>query len=56
MRVSSAYGLASTSPNMKPIQHVWNCRQRRIAASNVQCGTRESLESELVLDRGMKLI
>ena len=28
-------------PNMKPIHHVWDCLQRRIATSNVQCWTRE---------------
>ena len=39
--------------DMNPIVHVWDCLQRRIAASNVQCGTQESLESELVDDRGM---
>ena len=37
------------TPDMNPIQHVWDCLHRRIAASNVQCGTRESL----VDDRGM---
>ena len=38
---------------MKPIQHAWDCIQRRIAVFNIQCGTRESLEGELVVDRGM---
>ena len=32
------------------IEHAWGCLQRRIAASNVQCGARESLERELVDD------
>ena len=40
-------------PDMNPIEHVWKCLQRTIAASNVQCGTRESLERELVDERGM---
>ena len=40
-------------PDMDPIEHVWDCLQRRIAASNVQCGTRESMERELVDHWGM---
>ena len=40
-------------PDMETIEHVWDCLQRSTAASNVQCGTRESLERELVDDRGM---
>ena len=39
--------------DINPIEHVWDCLQRRIAASNVRCGTRESLERELVDDQGM---
>ena len=35
------------------IEHVWDRLQRRIVASNVQCGMRKSLERELVDDRGM---
>ena len=40
-------------PDMNPIEHVWDCLQRRIAASNVQFVTGESLEHELEYDRGM---
>ena len=40
-------------PDMNPIEHVWDCLQRRIVASNFQCVTRESLELELLDDRGM---
>ena len=40
-------------PNMNLIEHVWDYLQRRIAAFNVQCGMRESLEREPVDDRGM---
>ena len=31
-------------PDMNLIEHVRDCLQRRITASNVQCGMRESLE------------
>ena len=40
-------------PDMNPIEHVRDCLQRRIVASNFQCVTRESLELELLDDRGM---
>ena len=43
----SAYDLIITAPDMKPIEYVVDCLQRRIAASNVQCWTRESVEREL---------
>ena len=39
--------------DMNAIEHVRDCLKRRIAASDFQCGTRESLERELVDDRGM---
>ena len=42
-------------PDMNPIEHVWHCLYRRMAASNVQCGTHGSLERELVDDLGMIL-
>ena len=40
-------------PDMNAIGLVWDCLQRRIEAANVQCGTPDSLEHELVDDRGM---
>ena len=42
----------SLPPDIDPIEHVWDCL-RIIAASNVQRRTRESLERELIDDRGM---
>ena len=46
-------GWLARPPDMNPIGHVWDCLHRRIAASNVQRGTQESLERELFDDRGM---
>ena len=40
-------------PDMNPSERVWDCLQRRIAASNVQCGPRGCLIRQLVDDRGM---
>ena len=44
--------LASPS-DMNAIELVWDCLQRIIAASNVECGTPDSLERELVDVRDM---
>ena len=40
-------------PDTNPIEPVWDFLQRKLAVTAVQCGTRSSLESELVDDRGM---
>ena len=40
-------------PNINSIEHVRDCLQIRIAASYVQCWTRENPERKLVDDRGM---
>ena len=45
--------LLARHSDMKCIKHVWDCLQRRIAASNVQYGTRESLERKVVDDQDM---